>query len=90
MLVTPEGMVTLVSFVHDMNAEMPMLVTVDGIVTLVRLVQSWKSVFPMLVTPEGIVTLVKVVLEENTSEAMNATELPSSESGIVTAPPGPV
>ena len=35
MLVTPEGIVTLVRLVQLENAEFPMLVTLEGIVTLV-------------------------------------------------------
>ena len=50
MLVTLDGIVTLVSPVHPENAELPMLVTPSGIVTLVSLVH------PENVSPEISVT----------------------------------
>ena len=43
MLVTPEGISTLVRLLHPEKALPPMLVTVDGISTLVRLLQDRKA-----------------------------------------------
>jgi hypothetical protein len=56
MLVTPAGIVTLVSEVARENAAAPMLVTLDGIVTLVREYARAKADSPILVTPSGITT----------------------------------
>ncbi len=55
MLVTPLGIVTLVSPLQPRKAYQPMLVTLFGIVTLVRPVQLRKAEEPILVTLFGIV-----------------------------------
>lgn len=56
MLVTPAGIVMLVSEVARVNAAAPMLVTLDGIVMLVREYARAKAESPILVTPSGITT----------------------------------
>ena len=56
MLVTPAGIVMLVSEIAPLNAQVPMLVTVVGIVMLVSEIAPVKASFPMLVTPDGITT----------------------------------
>ena len=50
MLVTLEGMVTLVRPPQEKNALFPMLMTLTGIVTLVRPLQYLNASVPMLVT----------------------------------------
>ena len=57
MLVTPLPIVTLVRFVHPMNARLPMLVTLMGIVMLVRLVFWLNTLCSMLVTGRPLIEL---------------------------------
>ena len=71
MIVTLEGMVTLVKFVQFRNAPCPMVVTLEGMVTLVKLVHHSNALSPMVVTPSGITIdvifsghLTKVLLSE--------------------------
>ena len=58
MLVTPSGMVMLVSPVQPSKAELPMFVTLVGMVMLVRLLRPEKAKLPKLVTPDPITTSV--------------------------------
>ena len=57
MLVTPSGIVMLLSLLQPEKAELPMLVTPSGIVMLIRLLQPQKAELPMLVTPDSITTV---------------------------------
>lgn len=59
MLVTLDGIVTLVRPLQPMNAFSPMLVTPIPMETLSRFMHSLNARFPMLVTLPGIVTLVR-------------------------------
>ena len=72
--------VTLVSPLHQKNAEDPMLVTLDGIVTDVSLLQYPNAKLPMLVTLDGIVTDVSLLQSRNTYISMLVTAEPISTS----------
>ena len=64
-LVTPSGIVTLVTLLHLENTPFAMLVTPSGIVILVRLLHPENAESPILVTPSGIVTLVTLLQFSN-------------------------
>ena len=63
MLVTLDGIVTLVRLVQLANAYSPIPFTLDGIVTLFKLEQPQNAEAPMFITLDGIVTLVRLVKE---------------------------
>ena len=65
MLVTPDGIVTLVSFLQSWNADSPMLVSAlpSANVTLSRLPQERNALAPMLVTRDGISMLPRPLPE---------------------------
>ena len=73
MLVTPSGIVTLVSPLHQENAEFPMLVTPMPIVTLVSPLHQENAYSPMFVTLLGIVTLVRPLHSKNAQSPMLVT-----------------
>ena len=61
MLVTLDGIATLVRFLQSRKAESPMLVTPSEIVTSARFMKFWKALSPMVVTLDGTVMLVASV-----------------------------
>ena len=61
MLVTLDGIVTLVRPLQSQKAWPLMYVTLDGIVTLVRPLQPSKADTPISVTLDGIVTLFRLL-----------------------------
>ena len=73
MLVTLDGIVTLVRPLQPSNALSPILVTPDRIVTLVKPLQPSNALPPMLVTLDGIVTLVRPLQPLNASLPMSVT-----------------
>jgi hypothetical protein len=90
MLVTLEGIVTLVSPEHPSNAEYSMLVTLEGIVTVVSPEQPKNAEAPILVTLEGIVMLVRPEQPLNAPFSILVTGLLLMVGGMTTAPEVPV
>ena len=57
-LVTPSGILILVSPVHSLNAESAIYVTLSGIVILVRFLQLEKALLLIPIVPSFIITFL--------------------------------
>ena len=82
MLVTPSGIITLVSSLQPENAEDPMRLTPLPSVTFVMQLHPLNASRPMPVTLSGIVTLVSPLQPLNTAEAMPRAPAKTSEPEI--------
>ena len=91
MLVTLDGIVTLVNPLQPENTLAPMSVTLEGIVTLGNSLQPENAESPMLITPSPIVTLVSPLQLRNAAAPMPRTPVipksPEREPELPTAHP---